>query len=399
MHLAQAPFAGLDPAGYALPGELAERALTPALVVHMGALRHNLARAIELCGGDAARWRPHVKTTKIPAVMREVARAGVRHFKCATTREAAVLLDALQSEGIADGDVLLAYPLVGPALQRLARLAARHPRARIAVLCDVPEAVRDVPTGLGVFLDVNPGMDRTGAPLEDEPRILATAREAGERLRGLHFYDGHLHQADRGERALAVHAGYDRLLELARALERAGTPCGELITAGTPAFADALAYEGFGASGAPRHRVSPGTVVFHDARSEELCPELGLRPAALVLTRVVSHPAADLATCDAGSKSLAAEAGEPCAIVLGRADLEALKPSEEHLPLRGVPGALPSRGELLQLVPRHVCPTVNLAEEALLVENGRLVDVVPVSARAHELFPDCAAACTPRPSS
>ncbi len=387
MHLAPAPFAGLDPASYALPSELAERALSPALVVHLHAVRHNIARSIALCGGDAGRWRPHVKTIKIPAVMRELARAGVRHFKCATTREAAVLLDALEEEGVADGDLLLAYPLVGPALKRLGALAARHPRARVSVLCDVPEAVRDVPPGVGVFVDVNPGMDRTGAPLEDGERLRATARAAGERLRGLHFYDGHLHQSDCGERALAVHAGYDRLLELASALERAGCACEELITAGTPAFADALAYAGFSAS-TPVHRASPGTVVFHDARSEELCPELGLLPAALVLTRVVSHPAADLATCDAGSKSLAAEAGEPCALVLGRPDLEAQKPSEEHLPLRGVPGALPARGELLQLVPRHVCPTVNLAEQAVLVEHGKLVGVVPVSARAHELFPD-----------
>src|SRR5688572_31562514 len=121
MHLAhaQVPFAGLDPAGYALPGELAERALSPALVVHLGAVRHNIARAIELCGGDPGRWRPHVKTTKIPAVMRELALAGVRHFKCATTREAAVLLDTLAQAGAAGGDLLVAYPLVGPALKRL----------------------------------------------------------------------------------------------------------------------------------------------------------------------------------------------------------------------------------------------------------------------------------------
>ena len=51
-------------------------------------------------------------------------------------------------------------------------------------------------------------------------------------------------------------------------------------------------------------------------RSRRGQPGLGLRPAALVLTRVVSHPAPDLATCDAGSKSIAAEAGDPCAEVL-----------------------------------------------------------------------------------
>jgi len=377
-------FAALDSAAYRLPDELIEGALSPALVVHLAVVRANIARIVALCG-QVDRWRPHVKTAKIPEILRELSRAGVRHFKCATTREAAVLLEVLAAEGQADADLLLAYPLVGPALQRVGALALRHPGAHIAVLCEVPEAVQDVPPGVGVFVDVNPGMDRTGAPIEDPQRIAATARAAAQRLRGLHFYDGHLHQPDRIERSLAVHAGYDRLLELVRTLERDGQRVDEVVTAGTPAFLDALAYPGF--AGGPRHRLSPGTVVFHDVRSQEESPELGLRPAALVLARVVSHPAPDLATCDAGSKSLAAEAGDPCALVLGRSDLEALRPSEEHLPLRGERGSLPPRGAVLQLIPRHVCPTVNLAEEAALVECGRLVDVVAVRARAHELFP------------
>jgi D-serine deaminase-like pyridoxal phosphate-dependent protein len=107
-------------------------------------------------------------------------------------------------------------------------------------------------------------------------------------------------------------------------------------------------------------------------------------PAALVLTRVVSHTARDIATCDAGSKSIAAEAGVPCAFVLGDASLEALLPSEEHLPLRAS-GERPPRGATLLLVPVHVCPTVNLAEQAVLVEAGVAPRIVPVAARAHEL--------------
>ena len=47
---------------------------------------------------------------------------------------------------------------------------------------------------------------------------------------------------------------------------------------------------------------------------------------------------------------------------------------------------VPARGEALFLVPRHVCPTVNLAESAVLVESGEVVDVVPVAGRAHELW-------------
>ena len=71
--------------------------------------------------------------------------------------------------------------------------------------------------------------------------------------------------------------------------------------------------------------------------------------------------------------------------MIGHPGYAALAPSEEHLPLRVTSGSLPPRGTLLHLVPRHVCPTVNLAEEAILVEDRRVHSIVPVSARAHEL--------------
>ena len=378
-------FEALDPSGYRLPESLLARVQTPALVVHVDRVRGNLARVLELCGGDPLRWRAHVKSTKIPRVLAELVRAGLRRFKCATTRELAVLLETLELEGVHDGDVLLAYPLVGPGLARVAELAARHPRARLSVLCEVPEAVAEVPARVGVFVDINSGLDRTGIPLENSEVVRATLRAAGARLRGVHFYDGHLHQADHQERRRAAHAGYARLAQSLDALGREAPPVPEIVSAGTPALLDALAFVGLARPGRA-HTVSPGTVVYHDLRSELETPELRLAPAALVLARVVSHPAPGRATCDAGSKSLAAEAGDPCAVALGRPELVAGPPSEEHLPFDGPLGRLPARGEVLQLVPRHVCPTVNLAEQALIVERGALLEVAPVSARAHELL-------------
>ena len=147
----------------------------------------------------------------------------------------------------------------------------------------------------------------------------------------------------------------------------------------------AFEHEGLRAVEGTTLRVSPGTVVYHDLMTEQNVPDLDLVPAAVVLSRVVSHPSDGMATCDAGSKSIAAEAGDPCAFVLGHPGLRALRPSEEHLPLEVVRGDRPSRGTLLLLVPRHVCPTVNLAERAILVCGGRLREIVAVSARAHEL--------------
>ena len=375
------PFAQHDAAPYALPLELCERLQTPALIVYLDRVRENVQRMIDYAG-SVDRWRPHLKTTKIPEVWSELLRAGVRQFKCATTREAAVLLD-VASEAAEQVDLLVAYPHRGPSLRRLGELAAAT-SADVSVLVEDVGLVAEVPASLGVFVDLNPGMNRTGVPLERTADVAAIARGAGERFRGLHFYDGHLHEPDLEQRRAKIFAGYDRLLEVVAGLDLQGVRVAEVITAGTPAFHHALQYERF-AHVPFAHRISPGTVVFHDARSEMENPDVSLTPAALVAARVVSHPADDVVTCDAGSKSVAADAGDPCAFALGRQGLEALPPSEEHLPLRCA-GDRPARGDMLLLVPRHVCPTVNLAEQAVLVEAGRAPRVVPVAARAHEVL-------------
>ncbi len=93
-------------------------------------------------------------------------------------------------------------------------------------------------------------------------------------------------------------------------------------------------------------------------------------------------------TCDAGSKSIAAEAGDPCASVVDHTHLTPLTPSEEHLPIQVdlSRGPAPKRGDALLLVPRHVCPTVNLAEQAILIEDGDVTGVIDVAGRGHELF-------------
>jgi len=134
------------------------------------------------------------------------------------------------------------------------------------------------------------------------------------------------------------------------------------------------------------HRVSPGTVVYCDASSLQQLPrEYGYRAAALVLARVVSHPQAGIVTCDAGHKTVSADAGVPTCVVVGHPDLTPLSPSEEHLPLAVAAGTkAPRVGETLYLLPRHVCPTVNNFNDAVLVRNGRIESIEPVSARGRE---------------
>ncbi len=372
----------LDPADYALPRATRDKLLSPALIVHLDRVRENVALILSHTGSPG-RWRPHIKTTKIPAVYRELVRAGLRHFKCATTREARVLLEVLREENVSDGDLLLAYPLRHPALGVLGELARTYTGTRISVLCEDPDLALTIPEELSIFIDVNPGMDRTGVPLSEPERLQAVVAAAANRFRGIHFYDGHLHGPVE-QREAEIFACYDKALELCIKLRDAGFPAEEIITSGTPAFLHALRYPGFQRTDGLTHRVSPGTVVFHDWRSERENPGLDLTPAAVLFTRVISRPRHGLATCDAGSKSVAAEGDHACALVIGHPNLEAQTPNEEHLPLRAIEGEAPALGKELFLVPHHVCPTVNLAEQVLVVD-GERISVAEVTARAHDL--------------
>src|SRR5262249_622809 len=159
----------------------------------------------------------------------------------------------------------------------------------------------------------------------------------------------------------------------------------EASTAGTPAFLYSLSYAEF--RGSPfLHRVSPGTVVYSDCTSlMQLSQEYGYRPAAVVAPTVVSRPTVERITCDAGHKTVSADMGVPTCAVLGRPDLRPLGPSEEHLPLELLESAVaPTIGDTLYLVPRHVCPTVNNFDYALIVEGGRITGIERVTARGRE---------------
>src|SRR6266478_3522983 len=360
-----------------------EEVLTSALVLYPEIVASNVERTLELLGGDANRWRVHIKTAKLGYTLRILVERGVRNFKCATTLE---LLVACRSGA---GDVLFAYPAVGANVRRVREIADQFPEVRISVLAENNQQVGQWRgSRVGVFLDMNPGMDRTGIEQSHSDKVVELCRAIGDlglEFRGLHYYDGQYGSLEQRERTAVAHAGYERLLKVVSEIERSGTGVPEVITAGTPTFPCSLAFEGFRRGGFI-HRVSPGTVVYCDATSLAQLPnESGSQPAVLVLTRVVSQPRAGIVTCDAGHKAVSADAGVPTCVVVGHSELTPLAPSEEHLPMALRGGASgPQVGEALYLLPRHICPTVNNFDCALLVQDGVVKSVEKVSARGRE---------------
>lgn len=359
--------------------------MTPALVIYPEIVGANINAMLRLLGGNPARWRPHVKTSKLGFVMRLLAERGVTNVKCATTLE---LITAAEAGAT---DLLVAYPMMGANARRVRELAASMPGKRIAALVEnVDQITAWTGSNVGLFIDLNGGMNRTGLEGERTEQAIALAQAinaAGLALRGLHYYDGHMSKyADLAEREHAAHLGYDSLLALIAALQQSGIAVEEVITSGTPAFPASLSYASFN-NASFVHRTSPGTIVYGDVTSlSQLPAEYGFQPATLVVTTVVSAPTTGRITCDAGHKAVSADAGVPTCAVLGHARLQPQHPSEEHLPI-DVPAdaQAPRIGEHLYLLPRHVCPTVNNFDHALLVVDGKVAGVERVTARGREL--------------
>ena len=85
---------------------------SPSLLVYPQRVEENIRRLITLAGSPD-RLRPHVKTHKMPELIKRQLRHGISKFKCATIAEAEMCATAGAL------DVLLAYQPVGPNLSRL----------------------------------------------------------------------------------------------------------------------------------------------------------------------------------------------------------------------------------------------------------------------------------------
>ena len=212
-----------------------ESVMTPALAIYPEIVDANIEATLRTMGGDADRWRPHVKTSKLGFVMRRMVERGVTSVKCATTLE---MQTAAEAGAV---DLLVAYPMVGANARRVRELTQAMPGKRVSALVENADQVESWVGGdVSLFIDLNGGMDRTGLEQDRVSEVVNLAREieeAGLIFRGLHYYDGHMSKyEDLATREVMAHQGYDQLMRLVEALNGAGVVVEEVITAGTPAF-------------------------------------------------------------------------------------------------------------------------------------------------------------------
>lgn len=360
---------------YALrdPSEL----LSPGLLIFRGLLRQNLETMIAMARG-AARLRPHVKTHKMAEIIRLAESMGIRKHKCATLAEAEMVAAA------GGTDVLVSYPLVGPNLKRFAKLVRGYKNTTFRTTVDHPdsaralsEAVSSLDRPVAVLLDLDVGMGRTGIePGESAAELYALLDRLPNLVAdGLHAYDGHIRDTDPAERRKNTKAALEPVLALRDRLLKRGQDVPRLVLGGTPTFPIHSELQ------IPGVECSPGTVVLHDHSYASRFPDLPFTPAALLLTRVVSHPRSGRLCLDLGHKAVAADPTGPRARILGIDDANPVIHSEEHLVIETAHDGEFPIGSALLAVPTHVCPTVALHRRADVIEDGELVGRWEVTAR------------------
>jgi D-serine deaminase-like pyridoxal phosphate-dependent protein len=351
--------------------------LSPSLLVFRDLVRRNLEAMIALARG-AERLRPHVKTHKMPALVRLCETLGIRKHKCATIAEAEMAAAA------GGTDVLLAYPLVGPNVARWARLVRAFPNTTFRATVDQGDAAlalsdtfRGADRPLSVLVDLEIGMGRTGIEPGDAAADLyaLVARLPNLVADGLHAYDGQINDTDPATRRESARPGAERALRFRDRLIAAGLPVPRVVLGGTPTFPIHADWE------VPGVECSPGTCTLSDAGYATRYPDLPFTPAALLLTRVVSRPRPGRLCLDLGHKAVAADPPGQRLTLLGVPDAVLGGQSEEHLVVETPHADRFPPGTPLLALPTHICPTSALHRRVYVIDGGKLVDEWEVGAR------------------
>jgi len=352
---------------------------TPCVVIRADVVRRNIRKLADYAASAGFAVRPHSKTHKLRPVAEMQLAAGAIGLAAAKVSEAEAI-------SVAGEDVLLAYPPVDRIrAERVAKLAGdRNVRAALdsqAALEMISSAAAAAGTVVGLLVDLDVGLGRTGVQTPEEALALAQAVERAPhvRLDGIMIYPGHIGElpAEQSAGLQAVRALLDETLDL---WQRHGLKAAIVSGGSTPTL--------YQSHEIPRvTELRPGTYVFNDMNTVhgghcelEEC-------AAGVVTTVVSDSVPGQVVLDSGSKTLARDLCYPAlergfGHVVEFPDARVIKLSEEHaqLDVRACESR-PKVGDRVTVIPNHICPCVNLQEAVWWLEPGERPRRLRVDAR------------------
>jgi D-serine deaminase-like pyridoxal phosphate-dependent protein len=358
-------------------GVVPEGLSTPSTLVIADRLERNLASMASFAATIRTALRPHAKTHKCVEIANKQMALGARGISVATVGEAEALTAGARSAsaGSAVDDVFVCYPL-WPAGDLVDRLSVLAERVRVRVGSDSPDAVERLSAlagRIGVMIEVDCGLGRSGVPPSGALAVARAAERCGLAVDGVFTFPGHGYRPGAAEAAAADEVA--ALDEAAGILNEQGFDGLERSGGSTPTARKSTA------GGLTESR--PGVYVFNDAQQVELGVAGFADVALVVAATVVSRPARGRIVLDSGSKVLGADrpawsTGHGRLLDWPDARIVGLW---EHHAVVSLDGPVPSLGEVVAVLPNHVCSAVNLVPEMLVVDDGHIVDAWPVAAR------------------
>ncbi|MCM3749424.1 alanine racemase [Paenibacillus pasadenensis] len=353
-------------------GFLTVRAIdTPCIVIRSDTVDANIAAMAAAAARRGVQLRPHVKTHKLPELAHRQLAAGACGITAAKLSEAEVMAD----HGIRD--IFIAYPVIGAAkAERAARLARR---CRLVVGVDsavgaqqLSAAAEAADITLEVRLEIESGLQRTGVlPERALPLAEQIMRMPGLRLTGIFTYRGALLGGAPTLELRAAGLEEGRLMAgVAEALRREGVPIQDVSVGSTPTAIYAAEVPGV-------TEIRPGTYVFQDRMQAAFGVCRQEECAAEVWATVISRPAPDRIVIDGGSKTFATDVQpnkaplhlEGFGRIIGLPHAVFERMNEEHGVILIAPEDTCEPGDVLRIVPNHICSTMNLHNSVYI--NGR----------------------------
>jgi D-serine deaminase-like pyridoxal phosphate-dependent protein len=351
-----------------LAAKIAREYGTPCAVIDMDKVERNIARIQTQCDAAGVANRPHIKTHKSPMLARMQIEAGARGITCQKIGEAEIMADA----GI--DNILISYNLIGE--EKMARLAALQAKADMTVAADNSTVIAGLPRAaeiscrpLSVVVECDTGRKRAG--VETPAEAIALARQIASST-GLTFAGFMLYPTETGW--TEAQSFYDEALAGVRAH---GLDATMVSTGGSPNLKNLGKLKG-----ATEHR--PGTYIYND-RMQVAAGVASWDDCALnIYSTVVSRAAPERGILDAGSKTLTTDTGglDGHGLILEHPEAKIARFAEEHgfLDLSRS-NTRPNVGDVVRIVPNHVCVVVNMMDEVVMVRGDEIVGTLPVAAR------------------
>jgi D-serine deaminase-like pyridoxal phosphate-dependent protein len=353
---------------------------TPALIVDLDIMERNLRRVAEYTREHGLRLRPHTKTHKSTRIGRRQLDAGAAGLTVAKVSEGEVMI------GADPPDLLIAYPIIGPAkLKRLTELA-RKTHVTVAIDSTIAarqlsEAARAANVEIGVLAETDVGLGRVGVTPGQQLVQLAQCIEKLPHLKleGITFYPGHIKDAEEaGLRGLAQVA--DLLRSILDEFRAAGIELKVVSGGSTPTLFHSHEVRGL-------NEIRPGTYVYNDINTVRSAGCALSDCAASLLTTVVSTAVPGQMIVDGGSKTFSSDRlANSNELTFGHV-MEAPgarfhKMNEEHgyIDITRAERRF-DIGDRVRIIPNHICVAVNLHEQMYGIRGDQVEEVWKVEGR------------------